>query len=139
MPRWIAVLLLGVAALQAGPPTALAIRDARIVRVSGPVLERGTIVIRDGLIEAVGTDVNIPADAWVIEGKGLTVYPGLIDALSTIGLPASAVAEPPDRAPSRGSPPATPPSTPAPAAPPARGPEDRPSNTSWLRAADLLN
>jgi len=139
MPRWIAVLLLGVAALQAGPPTALAIRDARIVRVSGPVLERGTVVIRDGLIEAVGTDVNIPADAWVIEGKGLTVYPGLIDALSTIGLPASAVAEPPDRVPSRGSPPATPPSTPAPAAPPARGPEDRPSNTSWLRAADLLN
>ena len=48
------------------------------------------MVLRDGLIEAVGEDVTIPADAWVIEGEGLTVYPGLIDALSTWGIPGAA-------------------------------------------------
>ena len=70
-------------------------RDARIVRVSGPVIEHGTIVVRDGLIEAVGENIAPPADAWVIECKGLTVYPGLVDALSNWGLtntPAPAVA-----------------------------------------------
>ena len=45
------------------------------------------MVVRDGLIEAVGANVAVPADAWVIEGDGLTVYPGLIDALSTLGIP----------------------------------------------------
>ena len=70
--------------------------DARIVRVSGPVIEHGTVIVRDGLIEAVGENITPPADAWVIDCKGLTVYPGLIDALSTWGLtntpPATAAA-----------------------------------------------
>ena len=35
---------------------------------------------------------QVPADAWVIEGEGLTVYPGLIDALSTVGMPGAAPA-----------------------------------------------
>lgn len=65
-----------------------AIRDARIVTVSGPTIEKGTIVIRGGLIEAVGSDVKIPADAKILEGAGLTVYPGFIDALTNLGLPA---------------------------------------------------
>lgn len=67
-----------------------AIRDARIVTVSGPVIEKGTIVIRDGLIEAVGAEIKIPADARVFDGNGLTVYPGFIDALTNLGLPAPA-------------------------------------------------
>ena len=57
-----------------------AITNARIVTASGPVIERGTIVIRDGLITAVGPNVTAPADARVIDGTGMTVYPGLIDA-----------------------------------------------------------
>ncbi|MER3632316.1 MAG: amidohydrolase, partial [Blastocatellia bacterium] len=64
-----------------------AIRDARIVTVSGPVIEKGTIVIRDGLIEAVGPEARIPADAKIFEGSGLTVYPGFIDSLTNLGLP----------------------------------------------------
>jgi imidazolonepropionase-like amidohydrolase len=64
-----------------------AITGARIVPVSGPVIERGTVVIRNGLIEAVGAGVAAPADARVIDGTGLTVYPGLIDANSTLGIP----------------------------------------------------
>src|SRR5258708_5470693 len=68
---------------------ALAIRNARILTGSGAVLNKGTVVLRDGFIEAVGESVAIPADASVVEGDGLTVYPGLIDALSGWGMPAS--------------------------------------------------
>jgi imidazolonepropionase-like amidohydrolase len=66
-----------------------AITNARIVPVSGPIIERGTVVIRRGLIAAVGSQVNAPADARVIDGTGLTVYPGLIDANTTLGIPQS--------------------------------------------------
>jgi imidazolonepropionase-like amidohydrolase len=64
-----------------------AITNARIVTVSGPVIEKGTVVIRDGLIAAVGANVTAPADARVIDGTGLTVYPGLIDANTSLGVP----------------------------------------------------
>jgi imidazolonepropionase-like amidohydrolase len=64
-----------------------AITNARIVTVSGPVIEKGTVVIRDGLIAAVGGNVAAPADARVIDGTGLTVYPGLIDANTSLGVP----------------------------------------------------
>ena len=125
----------------AAAPGAVAIRNARIVTVSGPAVERGTVIIREGLIEAAGADATVPADAWVIDGQGLTVYPGLIDALSTIGIPDAA----PPAAPAGrgvGQRPATPtPPTPTPAAPappPSRGPEDRPATTSWQKAEDLV-
>jgi imidazolonepropionase-like amidohydrolase len=64
-----------------------AITNARIVTVSGPVIERGTVVIRDGLIAAVGANAAVPADARVIDGNGLTIYPGLIDASTSLGIP----------------------------------------------------
>src|SRR4051812_30945691 len=64
-----------------------AITNARIFPVSGPVIERGTVVIRDGLIAAVGPQASAPADARVIDGTGLSVYPGLIDANTTLGIP----------------------------------------------------
>src|SRR5262245_13935197 len=63
-----------------------AIQGARIVPVSGPVIENGSIVFRDGVIVAVGANVPTPPGAQVIAGKGLTVYPGLIDMGSTVGL-----------------------------------------------------
>jgi imidazolonepropionase-like amidohydrolase len=66
---------------------AYAITNARIVTVSGAVVERGTIVVRDGLIAAVGPNVQAPPDARIIDGAGLTVYPGLIDASSTLAVP----------------------------------------------------
>src|SRR5215213_5186719 len=64
-----------------------AITNARIVTVSGPVIERGTVVIRNGLIAAVGANVSAPPDARVIDGTGLTVYPGLIDSYTNLALP----------------------------------------------------
>ena len=64
-----------------------AITNARIVTVSGPVIERGTVVIRNGLIAAAGANVTAPPDARVIDGAGLTVYPGLIDAYTNLAVP----------------------------------------------------
>ena len=66
-----------------------AVKDCRIVTQAGPPIAKGTVVIRDGLIEEVGEKVAVPADAEVIEGSTLTVYPGLIDSLgkSLIKLP----------------------------------------------------
>jgi imidazolonepropionase-like amidohydrolase len=68
------------------PRGVFAIRNARIVTVSGPEIENGTVVIRDGKIEAVGASVNVPAGAQIIEGRGLSVYPGMIDAGTNMGL-----------------------------------------------------
>jgi imidazolonepropionase-like amidohydrolase len=67
-------------------PSAYAITGARIVPVSGTPIANGTIVIRDGLIAAVGARVSVPADARVIDGAGLTIYPGFIDAYGSLGL-----------------------------------------------------
>ena len=125
-----------VAANAAEGPQVYAIKGARIVRVSGPPIEGGTVVLRDGVIEAVGDNVNAPADAWVIDGKGMTVYPGLVDALSTWGLPSAApVAAAAGGGRGRGS---TTAATPAAPQPVINGPEDRPFNTSYTKAADLL-
>src|SRR5215211_7434256 len=68
------------------PRGVFAIRSARIVTVSGPDIENGTVVIRDGKIEAVGTNVTVPAGAQMIDGSGLSVYPGMIDAGTNMGL-----------------------------------------------------
>ncbi|HKP85776.1 MAG TPA: amidohydrolase family protein [Blastocatellia bacterium] len=63
-----------------------AIRNARIVTVTGPVIENGTVVISDGKIAAVGANVTVPSNAKVIDGSGLSVYPGMMDAGTTLGL-----------------------------------------------------
>src|SRR5215469_12315083 len=67
-----------------------AVKDAKIYPVSGPMIVRGTVVIRNGLIDAVGENVSIPPEATIIDGTGLTVYPGLIDSFSDAGVPAAA-------------------------------------------------
>ena len=63
-----------------------AIKGATIVTVSGATIPNGTVIIRNGLIAAVGAEVNVPADVRMIDGKGMTVYPGLIDAYSSYGI-----------------------------------------------------
>jgi imidazolonepropionase-like amidohydrolase len=91
------ILLAGpVLAQQIGEPTTqqgvipprgtFAIRNARIVTVSGADIENGTVVIRDGKIEAVGANVSIPTGTQTIDGSGLSVYPGMIDAGTNMGL-----------------------------------------------------
>jgi amidohydrolase family protein len=135
---WIATLVFCGACAWAQPePTSIAIRNAKIVTVSGAVIAKGTVVMRNGLIEAVGDNVAVPADALVVEGDGLTVYPGLVDGLSTWGMGTAAAATGGGGRGGRGA--AAPAAGAAtPAAPPSRGPEDRPSTTSWIKAADEI-
>ena len=93
-------MLPGVAfAVAASGPAALgaqqgtwALTNARIETVTKGVIEKGTIIIRDGLITAVGADVAIPADARVIDYSKRTISPALIDLTSSLGLPAGAPA-----------------------------------------------
>ena len=63
-----------------------AVQGATIHTVADGVIENGTIVLRDGRIIAVGSDVEIPADAEIIDGEGKHVFPGMIDAFSSLGL-----------------------------------------------------
>jgi imidazolonepropionase-like amidohydrolase len=69
-----------------GKAGTFAIKGAKIVTVSGETIENGTVVIKDGKILAVGATAAIPSDAQVIDGKGLSVYPGMIDAATNLGL-----------------------------------------------------
>jgi len=83
--------VVAVGAVAAAVPTSaqeapLAIRGARVVTVSGPVIEKGTVLVERGRVVAVGPDVAVPAGATVVDGTGKTLYPGLLDALTTIGL-----------------------------------------------------
>jgi imidazolonepropionase-like amidohydrolase len=76
----IAITVLGAVAFpRAQAPHIYAITNARIVTAAGAPIENGTIVFRDGIIEQVGAGIAAPAAARVYDGKGLTVYPGLID------------------------------------------------------------
>ena len=79
-------MAVAVVAVRADVPHIYAVKGARIVPVAGAAIPSGTIVMRNGVIEAVGASVDVPKDARVIEGAGLTVYPGLIDMGSSAGV-----------------------------------------------------
>ncbi|HEV2490318.1 MAG TPA: amidohydrolase family protein [Candidatus Acidoferrales bacterium] len=115
---------------QGGEPRFFAVTNARIVPVSGTAIEKGTVVVADGLIKAVGADVAIPPEALVIDGTGLTVYPGLIDSGAQVGMPAPTGGPQAGGGGRRGR------STPEKI---AMGPEDRPATTPWNVAANDLN
>jgi len=94
-PIIVAALVVAAAFVaRADAPRVYAIRGARIVTAAGAPVASGTIVIRDGLIEAVGPAVTAPPDARVIDGAGLTVYPGLIDLGTATGLDVPQPAQP---------------------------------------------
>ena len=77
------LLVIQVSSARVGPTYAIV--NCKIYPVSGPPVENGVIVIRDGLIESVGSQdkIPIPEDAEVIKAEGLFAYPGLIDAHSS--------------------------------------------------------
>jgi len=122
---WLACLVgAQLAQAQGGEPQVFAIRGARVVPVSSAPIENATVVVSHGLITAVGTNVAVPPDAWVIDGKGLTVYPGLVDGFTDVGV---ATPAPPTTDGGNKFPPLS------------RGPEDRPATTPWRNAADEVN
>lgn len=63
----------------------IAITNARVHTVSGPTIDRGTVIIRDGKIAAVGSNVAVPSGARVIDANGKIVTPGLLDSSTGIG------------------------------------------------------
>jgi imidazolonepropionase-like amidohydrolase len=74
------------------PPAAVqpdhyALTNVRIVAAPGRVIERGTVLVRDGRIIAAGPQVTVPATAIRLDLPNHTVYPGLIDAATSLGLP----------------------------------------------------
>jgi imidazolonepropionase-like amidohydrolase len=69
-----------------GKAGTFAIKGAKIVTVSGATIDNGTIIIKDGKIESLGATVAVPSGAEVIDGKGLSVYPGMIDSATNLGL-----------------------------------------------------
>jgi imidazolonepropionase-like amidohydrolase len=111
------------AAAQGGEPQYFAIRGVTVVPVSGPRVENATVIIARGVIKAVAKDAPVPDEAWVIEGKGLIVYPGFIDSFTDVGIPSVP-------APAAGE------SGSRPQATASRGPEDRPGSTPWRSGAD---
>src|SRR5438270_13663287 len=110
-------------AAQGGEPQYFAIRGATVVPVSGPRLENATVIVSRGVVKAVSKDASIPDEAWIIEGKGLIVYPGFIDSFTDVGIPPAPAASGGEGA-GHAPPPAS------------RGPEDRPGATPWRSAAD---
>lgn len=82
----IAIAAASAVVMRADAPHVYAIKGARLVTAAGAAIASGNIVVRNGLIEAVGADAAIPNDATVIEGKGLTVYPGLVDMGHSAGV-----------------------------------------------------
>jgi imidazolonepropionase-like amidohydrolase len=87
------LLAAATASLLASPPgqaargEVYALVGGRVMTISGAVIESGTVVIRDGLIESVAAGAVAPPDARVIDVKGLAVTPGLIDGFGGVGLP----------------------------------------------------
>jgi len=79
------LLLLTAPRLFADAPGVYAITGGTVHPVSGPEIPNGTVLIRNGLVEAVGAKVAIPPDAATIDATGLHVYPGLIDAQTSFG------------------------------------------------------
>ena len=65
---------------------AIAITNARILPVSGPAIDRGTVLIRGGKIAGAGAAVQVPAGARVIDAAGKTITPGLIESATQIGI-----------------------------------------------------
>lgn len=65
---------------------AYVIRGGKIYSLAGPPIDKGSVVIRDGKITAVGAEVTVPPGAHIIDARGLEVYPGLFDAFTDMGL-----------------------------------------------------
>lgn len=116
--------------IDAEAPSAVAIRDAHVVTISGADLPKATVLLRGGLIQDVGPALAIPADVSVIDGTGLNVYPGFIDGLSTWGI------APPTSAPAASGQSINTVAAPAKV---IHGPEDRPQTYAFERAADLVS
>ncbi len=80
--------------LRENDPRVHALTNARIVTAAGKTIEKGTVLIRDGLIVQVGAEVKVPPEARIWDLSGKTIYPGFIDAYCQLDLPETLQPEP---------------------------------------------
>jgi len=80
---WMLAVLAGTAPAQDG---ALLIRNATIHPVTSPPVENASLLVRDGMIAEIGAKIAAPKGTAVVEGRGLHVYPGMIDSGTTLGM-----------------------------------------------------
>ncbi len=89
--------------LRDNTPEVFAFTRARVVTKPGVIIENATLVIRNGIIEAVGQNIQVPADAWQVDLSGKTIYPGFIESYSNVGMPdAKTIAESAEKLPQDG-------------------------------------
>jgi imidazolonepropionase-like amidohydrolase len=86
LPQLLASGALLVALAGALPSQTVAIIGGRVFPVSGPAIDNGTVLIRDGKIVAVGTNVTVPSDARRIDASGKWVTPGIFNAATVLGI-----------------------------------------------------
>ncbi len=85
-PSWVAA--------QARP---IVLRGATVLPIDGPAIPNGTVVMQGGKLVAVGgSNVAVPAGALVVDVRGKTVLPGLVDAMTSLGIGATDLNEPSD-------------------------------------------
>jgi len=116
-----AILAAPTGAEPPSPPPYYAITHVKVVTGTGASIDDATVLLANGLIESVGKNVKVPGDARVIDGKGLSLFPGMIDALTTLAQKKDEAASGERKT-----------------APVITGPEDRPQTTPWVNAADEL-
>ncbi|MEW6061611.1 MAG: hypothetical protein AB1600_06660, partial [Bacteroidota bacterium] len=76
-----------VEGIRSNTPAVHALKNLTIIPSPGKKIEKGTIVIRDGVIQAVGANIPIPADAREWDCSGMTAYAGMIDLFTEYGQP----------------------------------------------------
>ncbi len=80
------VLLLVAIATAAAQDHPVALKGAKLLTITHGTIENGVLIMQAGKITAVGANVSIPANAQVVDATGMTVYPGLIDSETQLGL-----------------------------------------------------
>lgn len=95
-------LLFAASAATAQDLRPVAFTNARLHTIAGDCIERGTLVVRNGKIEAVGVDAVVPAGARIIDCAGKTLMPGLVSAVSRAGLERNAPSQLPEGLSQRG-------------------------------------
>jgi hypothetical protein len=81
--------LVGLAAgtsTAAGQDRAIAIRGGTVLPISGPAIPNGTVLVQGGKIVAVGANLAVPGGAEIVDARGKYVMPGVVDAMSSIGI-----------------------------------------------------
>src|SRR5215510_1235420 len=91
----VAIFAFRPSSIRAFDGEAYAIKGGTVVTVTGETIKNGIVVIRNGLITAVGADITIPADARVIDATGMIVYPGLFDSYTGYGIKPTPTPAPP--------------------------------------------